>query len=160
MAEAFFRAFDRSLFEQYMGLPTKVLNADNDLLGEGAHFTAWRLRGTALVLKRAKPVFGKADTPQVRTWLAALRQAIPVGGLLPPLEVLITGDSVGLVMPYGAGQAAAAAPAWLPLTEQLQEFNGKLAAIGLELGDVPQIRVAAGVPFIVDLSDLRTVKSR
>ncbi len=133
-----------------------------ELLGEGTHFRAFRVRGpdgSDLVIKRALPTFGGGPrTPGRQAWLRSLRAAAPLLGatpLLAPWLVLEDGDELGLAMPFGPAPAAAAAPRWQPLDRARADLVAHLAGAGLEIADQLQIRCRDGVPFVIDLSDLR-----
>lgn len=150
----FYRAFDQSKAERWLSLPDTELAKVGQLLGTGTHFTAFRIGG--LVFKRALPAtFAKKDPSTLRVWLEALDRARGVGELMPPFEVVRTGDAVALVMPYGDAPWKAAAPAWQPMEGRLRAFSQALQDGGLVLDDVAQGRCRGGVPFIYDLSDLR-----
>lgn len=165
MRESFAAASDeahlRSLFSE------KVCQNNGkglDLLGEGSHFRAYRLRGPGggeLVIKRALPHFGGGrQSPGRQAWLRALRTLKPLLGstpLLAPWVLLEDGDEIGLVTPFGPEPIAKAAERWLPLDKVRQELGMKLRAAGLEIADQLQLRCLGGVPFVIDLSDLRRI---
>lgn len=127
-----------------------------DLLGSGTHFSAYRVRGEGgmdLVLKRAHRHFaGGPSTPGREAWLRALKLADGARGcpLLPPWLVLKNGDDVGLAMPFGPEAADRTS-----LGAEIAILTGRLAKLGLEIADHLQIRGWRGVPFVIDLSDLR-----
>ncbi len=152
---AFYQEFDRSLVDQWQGLSEAELGRKGVLLGTGTHFSAWRLGG--LVYKRALPgTFGKGALT-LRGWLAALQKAQGVGSLMPPYEVLTQGEAVSLVMPYGGEPLAKAHQAWQPIDATVKAFEADLGRAGLVLDDVVQARCRDGIPFLVDLSDLRAL---
>ncbi len=153
----FYSEFDRSLAERWLGFTDKELGMKGQLLGTGTHFAAYRFGG--MVYKRALPSTFARGALTLRGWLAALGRAKAVGGLMPPYEVLAQGEAPSLVMPYGDGPLGSAGPAWQPIAGTVQAFEAELAKAGLILDDVLQIRCRNGVPFVVDLSDLRLMGS-
>lgn len=161
LRDGFYRAFDRSRIEALMRLSDQALDGKATLLGEGAHFRAWRLgmAGGELVLKRATDGLGKPGGLERRRWVRAMSQAKGMGGLVPPFEVFdgLDGDGVAIVMPYGAEPLQAAAAHWQPVSDRLEELRRAFAARGLQLMDVPQGRCWNGVPFLYDLSDVSMI---
>lgn len=146
----FYSLFDQSKAERWLAMTDAELGARGQLLGTGTHFTAWRFG--ELVFKRAlATTFAKKGAPTLREWVAALERAKGVGGLMPPFESL--GNA--LVMPYGNQPLASAAPVWQPVAATVKMFEADLERAGLVLDDVVQARCRKGVPFLVDLSDLR-----
>ena len=163
MKESFAAAADearlRSLFNE------KICRNEGkglDLLGEGTHFRAFRLRdasGGDLVIKRALPHFaGGPGSPGRRAWqraLDALRPLVATTPLLAPWLVIEEGDELGLATPYGPEPALVAAARWQPLAEARVALTASLKRAGLEIADQLQLRCRNGVPFVIDLSDLR-----
>lgn len=160
LKETFYRHFDRSRLEVLLALGDRDLASRADLLGEGAHFRAWRIRGRSpstmdIVFKRATAGFDRQDPLAPREWVQAMARLRGAGGLIPPFEVLETEHGVGIAMPFGDRPFAEAAAHWQPLADRLDELSVALAARGLKLADVPQGRCWSGVPFLYDLSDVR-----
>lgn len=149
----FYQEFDRTLAERWQGLAEAELGTRGVLLGTGTHFSAWRFGG--LVYKRALPGTFRKGAFTLRGWREALEKAKAVGGLMPPFEVLVQDERVGVVMPFGGDPLALAHPAWHPVATTVKDFEAALARAGLVLDDVVQARCRDGVPFLVDLSDLR-----
>jgi hypothetical protein len=150
----FYSQFDRSKAELWLELSDQEMEGKGRLLGTGSHFRAWAVGG--VVFKRALPdTFGKKGALNLRGWQEALAKAPGVGELMPPFELLVLGEQVGMVMPFGSEPMAMAGKAWFPLADRTLEFERALTQAGLVLDDVPQIRCRAGVPFLVDLSDLK-----
>jgi hypothetical protein len=174
LAEAFAAAVDRSRLEALLAEPGGL-----ELLGEGAHFIAWKVparltkvstaggarpAGTgapspalSLVVKRAKPSWAGPSDPKRRRWAEAIR-ALGRSGLplVPPLAVLEAPrlGALGLAMPFGDQPLSAAAPHWQPVAGVVAELERGLEGLGLALGDVAQGRVWDGIPFLFDFSDL------
>lgn len=149
----FYLEFDRSLADRWLAWSDSELESHGQLLGRGTHFSAYRFGG--LVFKRAHPGTFKRGALTLRVWLSALEKAKGLGGLMPPFELVATGETPALVMPYGAQPLAQAGVAWQPIAAVVKGFEGELERAGLVLDDVFQGRCREGVPFLVDLSDLK-----
>ncbi len=169
----FQRAFDRSVAEQLLRQPDEVLDRMHDLVGEGAHFRTWRLRGEGarsaelpLVLKRAG--LGWGTGPRGRQWRDSVAGLAAAGiPLVPPLVLLQArgaageaGDRIGLVMPFADSDWSAAAAHWQPMAAQMEVALRALQDRGLALGDIPQGGCWQGIPFLYDLSDLGVSSDR
>lgn len=154
----FYRAFDLSRCEALLALSSEELNRRHAFLGSGRHFEAWHFRDLGLVIKRSHSGFHRADSASGRRWLEALRKARDVAPLWPPVEAFVTEKAFGLVMPFGEKIFGEVRSHWEPLTERLAQLRRNLQGLGLELADVTQVKAADGVPFVVDLSDLRACR--
>lgn len=164
--EAFYQVCDISRFEHL--LRTYELSGSEaaafsllPLLGEGRHFTVYRVR-----LQNQSCAFGiskhkMSDTrhaPSLRSWLEALaslknaKKPIP---LIPPFVTLKGKEHLAWITPYGE-DLSAAGPEWSPLADTLSYMEEALVKLGLNLDDVPQIRTWNSIPFICDLSDLKS----
>lgn len=169
--EAWVLSFDRSRCQSLFS--DAVCRRDGEglvLLGEGRHFRSYRIEGQSLpgrpvvdlVIKRANDYFPRSGTVGRRTWLEAMtslatRRDLP---LVPPFALL--GDSgngaekeLGIAMPFGPDDKSKAALHWPPAGDWERILAESLASLGLRLEDQLQTRVWNGVPFVIDLSDLR-----
>jgi hypothetical protein len=133
-------------------------------IGEGMHFQCWREKkakdGMELVLKVAKNDF-LTEIGNFKAWVAGVNK-LPLGiDLMPPIAFVPlrvgTRETLGLAMPYGPDEPGQCSSWWQPMEEQLKAFRQGLKLGGLTLGDIPQIRSWEGIPFIVDISDVRAL---
>jgi hypothetical protein len=162
LARAFAAAYDRSLADEWVKRGPTARDQRLELLGEGSHFRAWLLPLAAgsgpgselrLVLKVATGDHGRAGTPAGRAWRDALNTLRPLKiDLVPPFAVLDGEDGrPALVMPYGEG----AAPRSEDLARREVALAAALSRAGLELAEGATLRTWRGIPFVIDLSDLR-----
>ena len=169
--EAFQQRCDMSRLLDLNAWSYSKLSERHELLGEGEHFTAWRLRELSdqqqtrhglmpLVYKRSHQGFGGGGGGlRHRQWCAAMRllQA-PIEdqiALVSPMLVGPEGDAAAsLLMPFGGAPLTAAAAHWLPLASLSLELRSGLQQLGLAWPDVIQGRCWDGIPFIFDWSDI------
>jgi len=169
--EAFQQRCDMSRLLDLNSRNFSQLNDRHELIGEGGHFTAWRLHESAsqqqtrhglmpLVYKRAHSGFGQAGGVGQRHWLEAMHLLkAPLAMVSPFLAGSVAGGEACLLMPFGGTPLAAASEHWLPLDHHTQKLRAALSARGLAWSDVIQGRCWAGVPFIFDWSELGLAQS-
>jgi len=162
----FASTLDEALVRQLLIGSDEHLSASFNLLGEGTHFKAWLLRpgpnpSFQLVLKRPTSNFYPPGGPDYRHWRSCLMllKKEPIPPLIPPFAVIEQGEQYGLVMPYGPDPVAKVAAHWQPLDRQTQDYKAALTKKGLYIDDILQIRVWQGIPFLIDLSDIKAVGS-
>ncbi len=165
LREAFFRAYDEGRIADLLGkLAAGQKIPGLSLIGEGMHFRCWREKSAGsdvdLVLKVASQGF-LSEVGNVAAWRASLAK-MPIGtDLMPPIAVvpLKVGavDSIGMAMPYGPVDEDKCSAWWRPMADQLTGFKEGARLCGLVLGDIPQIRCWDGIPFMIDISDLRAL---
>jgi hypothetical protein len=163
LREGFFHTFDEGrAADLLVRLASGRQVTGLSLIGEGMHFRCWREMKTGrpmdLVLKIAKKEF-LSEVGNLETWRSVLAK-MPVGtDLMPPIAVLPlkvgTVDSIGMVMPFGPDGENKCSAWWEPVEINLTVFREEAKKSGLVLGDIPQIRCWEGIPFIIDISDLR-----
>ena len=156
------KLFDRSALEDLLQLWVSKKMTPGEEVGQGSHFTAYRLRGrlAGLVLSIGKdefinrPRFNGGEWEKVIQSLSRLN--LPLVAPVECISIEAQGKQrIALVQMYGEGGKNAAALHWGDLKAQKETTMAGLKEAGLELADLPQIRCRAGVPFIVDYSDLR-----
>jgi hypothetical protein len=165
--EAFQQRCDMSRLLDLNSRNSSQLNDRHEMIGEGGHFAAWRLREPVsqqqtrqglmpLVYKRAHSGFGKAGCIGQRHWLEAMRLLeAPLAMVSPFLAGTADSGEACLLMPYGDKPLATASEHWLPVDHRTQELRAALSARGLAWSDLIQGRCWAGIPFIFDWSELR-----
>jgi hypothetical protein len=164
LREAFFQTYDEGRAMDLLGkLAAGRQCAGLSLIGEGMHFRCWReskAKGPIdLVLKIAKEDF-LSEVGNLAIWRTALAN-MPIGiDLMPPTALLPVKlgkvDSVGMVMPFGPDLEDKCSTWWQPIRDRLTTFKEGAGLNGLVLGDIPQIRCWEGIPFMIDISDLRS----
>lgn len=159
----FYQILDRSYFEAIFRNLLKGVSAPVQLspLGEGIHFRAWRVRvseGNSLVLRVPQDPRWTPDFPETKHWVNALnrlaQKKIP---LIPPFEVMVQAEGVGLLSPYGERDLDNLPLHWTPLEEVLELTENTLKNLGLKINDVFQLAHWQKIPFLMDLSDLHFV---
>jgi hypothetical protein len=164
LRETFFRTYDEGLAVDLLaklGAGRQV--AGTSLIGEGMHFRCWReskAQGQMdLVLKIASREF-LSEVASIAGWRALLANMPIDTDLMPPIAVLPVKvgqiDSIGMVMPFGPDGEDRCSTWWQPIRDRLTAFKDGARLNGLVLGDVPQIRCWEGIPFMIDISDLRS----
>ena len=169
--EAFQQRCDMSRLLDLNAWSYSKLSDRHELLGEGEHFTAWRLREPSdqqqtrhglmpLVYKRSHQGFGGGGgSLRHRQWCAAmLRLQAPIEDQIALVSPMLVGPvsygAASLLMPYGGKPLTAAAAHWLPLASLTSELRSGLHRLGLAWPDVIQGRCWDGIPFIFDWSDI------
>ncbi len=165
LKEAFFRSYDGGrVADLFVKLAAGRQVPGLSLIGEGMHFRCWREkkagRDLDLVLKVASPEF-LSEIGNIRAWTDSLAK-MPVDiELMPPIAMvpLKVGmvESIGIAMPFGPDDADRCSDWWQPMTDLVAAFKGGAKLGGLVLGDIPQIRCWDGIPFMIDISDLRAL---
>ncbi len=161
----FYRTYDEGrISDQLQRLAANHQVGGLSPIGEGMHFRCWREKKTSggmdLVLKVAKNDF-LTEIGNFKAWVARLTKLPLRLDLMPPIAFvpLRVGsiETLGLAMPYGPDESVQCSSWWQPLEEQVQAFKQGLNLNGLILGDIPQIRCWDGIPYIVDISDVRAL---
>lgn len=164
LREAFYQAFDRGrMTDAFHRLVAGRSVMGFEEIGSGMHFKCWRDRamvgGMSLVVKVSTPEL-LVELGNQDLWIKGLDRIGAGVPLIPPFEVIDLSSSgktpVGMVMPYGESAPALDFSQPRQFKPWLADFYRQIEVMGMELGDIPQIRVWDGVPFIVDLSDLRS----
>jgi hypothetical protein len=155
LRETFLREFDESRLQQLFRHPTPNLPK----LGEGAHFTAFRIRGKHLdlALKVSRQERFCDDLPRRRAdWLRLLTRLegaeIPA---IPPMRILREEGRLGLIMPMADRPWKDMAAHWQPEDQLRHDVIANLRSHGVELGDLFQGGSWDGIPFLFDFSDIR-----
>jgi hypothetical protein len=127
-------------------------------LGEGVHFQSFEHGAGEFIMavNIAKSAFLRRGDLDVRRWKDAMdiARSIDQVDLIPPMEVLSIGDSLAVIMPKGDEVPRAKGR---KLEAKLLDTARALGKAGLVLDDYPQLREVAGIPFIIDWSDLSFV---
>ena len=164
LRETFFRTYDEGRAVDLLsklGAGRQVTGIS--LIGEGMHFRCWRESKSQgqmdLVLKIANQEF-LSEVANLGAWRTLLEHMPADTDLMPPIALLPIKvgqiDSVGMVMPFGPDLEDRCSTWWQPINEPINAFKDGARLNGLVLGDVPQIRCWEGIPFMIDISDLRS----
>jgi len=165
LREAFFRIYDHGRVSDYLArLASGRIVSGLSLIGEGMHFRCWREEKIGaemeLVFKVASQDF-VSEVGNLSSWHAGLSRMPRDTDLMPPIGVvpLKIGSmvSIGLAMPYGPDSEDRCSDWWQPVSERVAAFNEGARLGGLAFGDIPQIRCWDGIPFMIDISDLRAL---
>lgn len=148
--EAFFLSFDHSRVLNLLFPRFKPVGEER--IGEGTHFEVYLLKTSPLklVAKVPKPTF--FFDQDVRAWFRAIETLQNADwALMPPLAFIETGEEWVMIMPYCPKKALTA-----EYSDVILAGQNHLDKLGLTIGDLWQIYCCQGVPFVVDLSDLRS----
>ena len=149
-----------SVLERLSALSENARRQLPNFLGEGLHFQSFALASSPLplVLNIAKESFLARSPADIARWRKAMLDLrhIDDAALVPPMEVVRSGELLAIVMPRGERVKKGAAYA-NQIEEKLLATARALGKAGLALDDYPQILEQGGVPFINDWSDLASV---
>lgn len=156
----FYASFDRSRVESFIKTATSAQppsDFKNMITGSGFHFCSYRLPklgALQICVNIADQTFLKRE-PIVRDWRQAMLtlKSLKIS-MLPPFELVEIEEQIAIILPYGDGTLTTAHMHWHPLEQAKDEFVARLAAHGFRIKDHLQFRTSAGIPFIIDLSDL------
>ncbi len=155
----FYRCYDPVAVYQFI---TRIRGMSEDerrglagFLGEGTHFQSFEFRvgEFMMAVNVAKSTFLRRGDLEVARWKDAMgiARSLENANLIPPMEVLSIGDCLAVIMPKGSEVSKFAER---KLESQILDTARALGRAGLVLDDYPQLREVAGVPFIIDWSDL------
>lgn len=155
----FYRCYDPVTLYQFItgicGMSEEARRGLPGFLGEGVHFQSFEFRAGELTMavNVAKSSFLRRGDLEVARWKDAMGIArnLDNADLIPPMEVLSIADCLAVIMPKGGEVSKIAGR---KLESQLVDTARALRRAGLVLDDYPQLREVAGVPFIIDWSDL------
>lgn len=159
----FYRAFDPSLVTSFLNdqLSNAYYRAPNaELLGEGNHFRVYKLKlssNMALAVSCAKPKFLKQLPAQKRSWVSMMKAVQGINHvLIPPMELFETEDQLAYIQPCCTGEIFLLNKAYL--SKLSQSLDRVLYEHQLRLIDGQQILAHEGLAFVVDWSDLTSIR--
>lgn len=158
----FHSLLDRSYFEAQFRriMEGRPRSPQMTRLGEGLHFIAYRVRAGegSLVLRTPKDSRWEPEDPETKRWMHAMnvlgKARLP---LIPPFELLVHDEGVGLLSPYGERDLGKLPAHWLPLSAVIESAEIELQNLGLKVNDEYQLAHWQKIPFLMDLSDLHFV---
>ena len=132
------------------------------LIGEGIHFKSYifnRESSFPLVISIGKTNFKNNLPSSFEKWRSCLMQLKRIYmPLIPPFEIVSNSDQIGYVTPYVPDPADTSHSLWLPIKDLCDKLSRQLTRMSLVLDDYWQIKCLRGVPFIIDLSDIKAIK--
>ncbi len=159
--ELFFQSFDASRIEDFL---SKISNVSEEhrrtrteYLAEGLHFQCFVIHANPLELcvNVAKKTFLEKGPRGLVRWekaMTALRQ-LDMQDLVPPFQIVRSGDAVALVLPRGKPIGRQGAES-RDISEKIVATSKSMGRMGLTLDDYPQLVECRGIHFINDWSDL------